>query len=189
MVVDLPEAVFTRQGLIFLAHTHIPTIWGEREREIQFQDWQQSPAGGLQNQWTLPDQVQISSSILVDGTQVLMELSLHNQSDTPLTQIRSQVCIMLKGAPAFDRLSHDNKIFDDPVAAVRHEEKNYWILTAWKQTDRVWGNTEVPCLHVDPILPDCAPGETVRNRGLIWCVEGSDIHQKIRELKLAVQSL
>ena len=32
---DLPEAIFSNLGLIFLAHTHVPTIWNEQNQILQ----------------------------------------------------------------------------------------------------------------------------------------------------------
>ena len=35
VVVDLPEAIFSNLGLLFLAHTHVPTIWNDQNKVIE----------------------------------------------------------------------------------------------------------------------------------------------------------
>ncbi|MGH9664862.1 MAG: polysaccharide deacetylase family protein, partial [Bryobacteraceae bacterium] len=39
VVIDLPEAIFSNLGLLFLAHTHVPTIWNQRNVVIENVDW------------------------------------------------------------------------------------------------------------------------------------------------------
>ena len=95
--------------------------------------------------------------------------------DQPLTGLRTQICNLLKGAPDFNEQTTTNKIFRCPSAAVHSAGGDRWILTAWERCGRAWGNEQVPCIHADPELPDCAPGETVRVRGRLWFYEGKDI--------------
>ncbi len=99
--------------------------------------------------------------------------------EEPLNKLRTQICVMLKGAPDFNEQTVDNKIFREPVAAVRSEDGNRWILTAWQRTGRAWGNRRCPCFHADPVLPDCAPGKTVRIKGRLWFHEGQDVEAEI----------
>ena len=84
------------------------------------------------------------------------------------------VCVMLKGARGFDSQTHDNKVLRDPVAAVKSAAGDKWILTAWEQ-GRTWDNPPVPCMHANPMFPDCPVGETVKVKGRLWFHEGSDI--------------
>jgi len=44
------------------------------------------------------------------------------------------------------------------------------------------GNAFVPCLHADPVLPDCPPGETVRVRGRLWFYEGKDADAELERV-------
>ncbi|MCP5114254.1 MAG: polysaccharide deacetylase family protein, partial [bacterium] len=53
VVVDLPEAIFSNLGLLFLAHTHVPSIWDAKNVEIDNTDWQRQPGGGLRSTWRL----------------------------------------------------------------------------------------------------------------------------------------
>jgi hypothetical protein len=96
-----------------------------------------------------------------------MELWLHNGTGAPLTRLRTQICVLLKGAPSFHAQTNDNKIFAGTVASVR-SAAGRWISTEWERCGRTWGNAQCPCLHSDPVLPDCEPGQTVRVSGRLW---------------------
>src|SRR2546430_11530552 len=57
VMVDLPEAIFSEKRLLFLAHTHVPTIWDEQNVIIENVDWQREPDGSLRNERVLPNKV------------------------------------------------------------------------------------------------------------------------------------
>jgi peptidoglycan/xylan/chitin deacetylase (PgdA/CDA1 family) len=172
VVVDLPEAIFSNLGLLFLAHTHVPTIWNEQNKVIDNVDWQRPPEGGLRSEWLLPNNVGFGATIAPQGKEVRMELWLKNGTDQPLSRLRTQICVLLKGAPDFNEQTAANKVFSKTAAAVRAKSANRWIVTEWEHCGRTWGNVQCPCLHSDPVLPDCPPGETVRVAGRLWFVEG-----------------
>src|SRR5258708_11578213 len=118
-----------------------------------------------------------------------MELWLRNDSSEKLSALRTQICVMLKGAPDFNSQTNDNKVFRSPVAAVRSAKGDHWILVAWDRCGHSWGNAEVPCMHADPVLADCLPGQTVRVRGRLWFYEGSDIENELRRAKQTFEAL
>jgi len=183
-VVDVPEAIFSNLGLTYLAHTHIASIWDVQNLWLDNIDWQRA-ASGLSNSRTLPNQVAYGVRLTPSAEAVDMELWLKNESAEALTDLRVQVCVMLKGAPEFNRQTNDNKRLTAPIAAVRSEKGNRWILTAWERCGRVWGNTQCPCMHSDPVLPDCPTGQTVRVRGKLWFYDGNQIEEEIaRQSKL-----
>ncbi len=179
VVVDLPELITSQIGHLFLAHTHVPTIWNEQNVWLDNVDWISSDAGGLELEWTLPNGVSFGSSLRPEGDSVAMALWLHNGLAQPLRGLRTQLCVMLKGASGFNAQTQANKVFDPPVAAVRSADDNRWILTAWERSGRCWGNTRCPCMHSDPVFPDCAAGATVRLRGRLWCYEGDSITAEV----------
>jgi hypothetical protein len=41
----------------------------------------------------------------------------------------------------------------------------------------------VPCLHSDPQIPDCPPGETRRVRGWLSFYEGSDVQAEFNRIE------
>lgn len=187
VVVDLPEAIFSEKRLLYLAHTHIPTIWDEQNVIIDNIDWTREADSSLHFERVLPNQVAFGAVIAPKAGGVDMELWLRNGSDQTLPGLRTQICDHLKGAPEFYEQTTTNKIFGCPSVAVRSADGDRWILTAWEHCGRAWGNALVPCLHADPVLPDCAPGETVRVRGRLWFYEGKDIDRELERAKTRFQ--
>jgi hypothetical protein len=179
LIIDLPELITSNLGHLFLAHTHVPTIWKDRNVWLDNVDWTAAPGGGLQLEWPLPNGVVFGSSVRPEGDEVALELWLRNGLEETLSGLRTQLCIMLKGAPEFNDQTVDNKVFKPPVAAVRSRDGQRWVLTAWERTGRSWGNQYCPCLHADPVFPDCPPGETVRLRGRVWFHQGESIDAQI----------
>jgi hypothetical protein len=166
VVVDLPEAIFSNLGLLYLAHTHVPTIWNAQNVIIDNVDWERRPDGGLASRWVLPNQVSFGAAVIPDGRDVAMELWLTNGTAGPLSRLRTQICVLLKGAAGLNQQTNDNKELGKTVASVRSSGRS--IHTEWERCGRTWANPNCPCMHSDPVLPDCAPGETVRIRGRLW---------------------
>jgi hypothetical protein len=183
IVVDLPEAIFSNLGLTYLAHTHIPTIWDMQNVWLENIDWTRGPNGDLNGSRTLPNQVTFGAVIKPSGEDIEMELWLRNGSTATLSGLRTQICILLKDAPDFNSQTNENKVFRSPVSAVRSSKGERWILTAWERCGRTWGNAPCPCLHSDPILPDCPPGQTVRVRGRLWFYEGSQLEGELERAR------
>jgi peptidoglycan/xylan/chitin deacetylase (PgdA/CDA1 family) len=185
VVIDLPEAIFCNLGLIWLAHYDIPTVWDDQNVVLENIDWTRKPEG-LSYQRTLPRGIVFGASIRPAENHVEMELWLRNFSGQRLSGfhdqkgIRAQVCVLLKGAPEFNRQTNDNKVFQLPGGAVRSAKGNRWILTRWEPAGRVWGNQAVPCLHSDPNMPDSPFGTTVRARGRLWFYEGNDVERELQ---------
>lgn len=183
VVVDLPEAIFTAGKLLYLAHTHIPTMWDEQNLVLDNIDWTREPDGGLRFRRVLPNQAAFGAMIRAEGGEAAMELWLENKSESPLADLRAQVCVLLKGAPEFNARTTDNKLFRCPSSAVRSAGGDRWIGTSWQRCGRAWGNPPVPCLHADPVFPDCPPGETVRLSGRLWFYQGAKIEGELRRRK------
>jgi hypothetical protein len=86
-------------------------------------------------------------------------------------------------AAGFNQQTNANKILSKPYAAVRSENGQCWIITAFEPCDRVWQNPPVPCIHSDPKFPDCPPGQTTRIRGWLSFYEGTDIEREFKRLE------
>ena len=169
VVVDVPEAIFAGRQLLFLAHTHVPSIWDERNIVIEDRDWTRR-GDALESRWTLPDTLEFGAKIMAAaGNANEMELWVTNKSSDPFRAMRSQVCVMLKRAKGFEQQTNDNKELGKSTARVRSGKRA--IAVDWENCGRTWGNPRCPCLHSDPLLPDCRPGETVRVRGRLWFEE------------------
>lgn len=179
VVVDLPEAIWSNLGLTYLAHTHIPTVWGNEHQDEKL-EWEINPESGeLTGQRFIPDRkspvLQYRTRVVPGESMVAMGIQLTNHSSDTLTNLRAQVCNHLKGALGWHEQVGSNKVVSGSWIACGNEEGTKWVLTSWRNQDRAWHNPPVPCIHSDPSFPDCGPGETVRARGLIKFHEGTDI--------------
>jgi hypothetical protein len=181
-VVDVPEAIFSNLGLTYLAHTHVPTIWTEQSVELEKIEWSQS-GEGLEFERKLPNAVAFGSRVKTDAGAVAMEMWLTNGTRQPLTAMRSQVCVMLKGLIGFNSQRKRGAIVEGSFIAIKADRTNRWLITAWEPNKRSWDNPPVPCIHSDPIFPDCPPGQTVRVHGGMWFYEGDDVSAEIDRLK------
>ena len=92
-----------------------------------------------------------------------MDLWLKNGTGQTLTGLRTQICAMLKRARGFSAQTADNKQFGPATASV--QAGDHRIAIQWERCGRTWGNPQCPCMHSDPVLPDCPPGVTVRVTG------------------------
>ncbi len=174
VVVDVPEAIFSNLGLTYLAHTHVPTIWDNAEKPLEKLEWQKK---GLvfDVKRLLPNGIGFKSTVEQKEGRVAMRIELTNGTEQKLTGLRVQVCTMLKGAVGFNLQEPMESIVESSRIAVRAPGTDRWIITGWTPTNRVWQNPPVPCIHVDPIFPDCEPGQTVLVEGEISFYEGTDI--------------
>lgn len=181
VVVDVPEAIFSNLGLTYLAHTHIPTVWSQQGIDLPPLEWHETD-GALTCERTLPNGIRFTSRVTPQDNGAAMTLTLTNGTPHPLTGLRVQVCTMLSAADGFTSQMNLPKIVEEPFIAVRSETGNRWIITAWTPNNRVWSNPPVPCIHSDPIFPDCPPGETVAVTGGLWFYEGDGIRDVLRQL-------
>lgn len=182
VVVDLPEAIWSDLGLTYLAHTHVPTLWTERGVTLEPTEWDVRPDGALRSRRTLPNGIAFGAGVTPGRDAVRMELWLTNGTDRPLSDLRVQNCVMLKGAAGFTAQTNDNKVFRPPYVAARSDDGRRWVITAWEPIHRAWANPPVPCLHADPKFPDCPPGETRRVRGWLSFYEGDDLDAELRRI-------
>ncbi|MEX0611553.1 MAG: polysaccharide deacetylase family protein [Pirellulales bacterium] len=190
VVVDVPEAIWIKGGegreLLYLAHTHVPTLWSRQGITLEPLEWIRGDKGSLRIERRLPNQVVFGATIVPTRDAVQMELWLTNGTSETLGGLVVQNCLMLKGAAEFNSLNNDNKIFRDPFVACRNAAGKRWIITAWENCARAWGNAPCPCMHSDPQFPDCAPGETRRLHGWLSFYEGTDIAAELRRINSMV---
>ena len=186
VVVDLPEAIWMKQGegreLLYLAHTHVPTFWSRQKIALEPLEWIRAEDGSLRIERQLPNGVRFGASVEPERDAVRMELWLTNGTAHTLTGLAVQNCVMLKGAAEFNSLTNDNKLFRAPFVACRNAAGDRWIITAWENCQRAWGNEPCPCMHSDPQFADCPPGETQRLRGWLSFYEGTDIESEMQRI-------
>ena len=182
VVADIPEAIWSNLGLTYLAHTHVPTVWTERNVELEPLEWNRSADGTLDFERTLPNGIRFGTKVTPKPTEVRMEMWLINGTHETLTDLRVQNCVMLKGAKGFEAQMVDNKLFRPPYAACRSTDGRRWVITAWEPCHRAWSNAKCPCLHADPKFPDCPPGEAKRLKGWLSFYEGTDIEGELKRI-------
>lgn len=179
VVVDLPEAVWSNLGLTYLAHTHVPTIWSKQQIELEKLEWNVADDGSLSLERRLPNGISFKTWAQSYRDGIRMRMSLTNGTSELLSDLRVQMCTMLKGAAGFTDQTNDNKIFLPPMSAVHDGSGTRWIITGWEPLHRTWGNLKCPCLHADPKIPDCPPGGTREISGWLSFYEGTDIYGEL----------
>ncbi len=192
VVIDLPEAVFSNLGLLYLAHTHIPTVWDAKKVELPSLEWRRRPDGSIELDRVLPNGVAFGVRALPRRDGAKMELWLRNGTSETLTGLRVQICAMLGHAAGFEAQTNDNKqtvkLPRGEAKAARSADGKRWVAMAWERS-RAWANAPCPCLHSDPTLPDCPPGATVRVMGRFLVGEGSEVQAELERRQTAGQLL
>jgi hypothetical protein len=186
VVLDVPEAIRWDQegerGLLYLAHTHVPTIWTKTGQRLEPLEWQEDGEGGWRVERRLPNGVRFGTRVMPRATEVRLEMWLTNGSTETLGGLRVQNCVMLKGVPSMAAQTGERTLLAQPFAARRSQTGDRWVITAWQRCQRAWTNPPCPCLHSDPQFPDCAPGQTERLRGWLSFYEGPDIQAEFRRI-------
>jgi hypothetical protein len=183
VVADVPEAIWHQHGLLYLAHTHVPTVWTKKGVTLERGEWQRHADGSLTSERRLPNGVVFGTKVVAGRDAVRMEMWLTNRSAEPLRDLRVQNCVMLGHAAGFAAQTNDNKVFRAPYTAAHSADRRRWVITAWAPCHRAWGNPPCPCLHSDPKFPDCPPGETRRLTGWLSFYEGTDVDAEFRRIE------
>jgi len=183
VVVDAPEAIWSNLGLTYLAHRHIDTIWSSQGITLEKLEWSHRADGAWRSERRLPNGISFGVRAMPRAGHVEFVWWLLNGTAAPLLNLRAQVCAMLGHADGFAAQSEDNKRIEAPFAAVHDPSGRRWIITAWDGLDRAWQNPPVPCLHSDPRLSDCPPGEIRSARGWLWFYEGDDVGSELQRLR------
>ena len=180
VVVDVPEAIWDNGSLLYLAHTHIPTVWDQKGITLEHPDWTRGEGGMLESRRALPDGVSFHVKIVPGKDAVDMVMDLKNGSTRTLKNVRTQICVLLKAAEGFNAQTKENKVLLDQAAAVKSEDGRRWIGTVWERS-KPWQNPPCPCIHSDPVFPDLKPGEEATVRGTIYFYEGADGEAELRK--------
>jgi peptidoglycan/xylan/chitin deacetylase (PgdA/CDA1 family) len=185
LVLDIPEAIRRNNerefGLLYLAHRHVDTMWDKQRIDLETLEWQAESDGSLLMERILPNNVTIGTRVRrsASGDGIEMEMWLTNHSQEILTNLVSQNCLMLKGAPEFAGSKPEDGVIREPYIAIRSSAGNRWCIMGWEPCHRAWTNPPCPCVHSDPKFPDCLPGETKRLTGWLSFYEGNDVDGEI----------
>lgn len=183
VVIDVPEAIWSNLGLTYLAHTHVPTLWTKANLDLPKLEWRRRKDNTFSLERKLPNGITFTTRAIPTREAVRLEIRLTNGSTNQLSDLRVQMCAMLKGVEGFNQQTNSNKVFAKPFSACRSEDGTRWIIWAWEPCHRTWGNPPVPCLHADPKFKDCGPGETQIVRGWLSFYEGTDVQGEMRRIE------
>ncbi len=181
-VVDLPEAIWSNLGLTYLAHTHVDTLWTKQKVTLPRLEWQRGEGGRLNLERTLPNGIKYAARVVPGKDAVQMELDLTNGTPQPISDLRIQICVMLKGLTQFEQLTNANKVLLNPYVATRDTSGKRWIITGWEYCHRAWANPPCPCMHADPKFPDLQPGKSHTLKGRLSFYEGTDVLGEMRRI-------
>jgi peptidoglycan/xylan/chitin deacetylase (PgdA/CDA1 family) len=186
-VADVPEAVWfvtnDRPQLLYLAHTHLPTIWDKQKVTLDALEWTRKNDGPLALERMLPNKVTLAAFVTPGRDGVRLAFRVTNGGAEKLAGLRVQMCVMLGNLTGFDTRTNENKVFAAPFAACKDATRKRWVITGWERCGRAWGNPPCPCMHADPVVEDCAPGETNGVRGWLSFYEGPDIDAELKRLQ------
>jgi hypothetical protein len=175
VVLDVPEAIWSNLGLLYLAHVDVPTIWTKQGIELAKLEWNRRPDGGLEITRKLPNGVGCSAKILPFRRAIRMKLTLTNGTRSVLTGLRVQNCVFLKGLKGFENEAKPRAVSSPSYNARGTAEATRWVITGWVPGGRAWGNERNPCFHCDPTFEDCLPGSVRAVYGWLSFYEGDDI--------------
>ena len=185
-VLDIPEAIRRnnerKYGLLYLAHTHVPTMWTKQQYPLEPVEWNRQDDGVLVMERRLPNNVEFGTRVVPTPEALHMEMWLRNGSQETLSDLRVQNCIMLKGAPEFANAEVRNIVKSEPYIARQSSLAGRWIITAWTPCHGTWFNPPCPCMHSDGKFPDCDPGESQTLRGWFSFYEGDDIEKELKRI-------
>src|SRR5439155_15720445 len=102
VVVDVPEAIWSHKGLLYLAHTHVPTLWTKQNVQLEPLEWNRRGDGTLDIERKLPNGIAFGAKIMPAEREVRMELWLTNGTEENFADLRVQNCVMLKQAKGFE---------------------------------------------------------------------------------------
>lgn len=57
------------------------------------------------------------------------------------------------------------------------------VMNITTMVHRVWGNEDVPFMHVDPVFPACAAGERVTLNGRMWFSSEENIEAELNSVE------
>ncbi|MBK1835328.1 hypothetical protein [Roseibacillus ishigakijimensis] len=183
VVLDLPEALSSDNYYYYLSHSDLPTIWSLQGVQLPSLEWERLPTGAYRYRRELPNGVSFGVEVTPLADSVRLRLTITNDTAMPIRNLKAQNCVLLGGMTSFSNQTLDNKVFQGSYAACHNEAKDRWVITGWESANRLWGIASAPCLHADPLIPVCQPGETVVLNGWFSFYEGEDITAELARIE------
>ncbi|MBM3966495.1 MAG: hypothetical protein FJ308_15740 [Planctomycetes bacterium] len=182
-VLDVPEAIWSNLGLTYLAHTHIDTVWSKQGIRLPQLEWEHHSDGSYRQHRELPNKIAHEVIATPHRDHLEVRMSLFNGTSATLSDLRVQMCAMLKSMRGFEDQTNDNKVFRGPLAACRNSAGDQWVILGFQKNHRTWGNAPCPCLHSDPIFDDCPSGETRSVHGWLSFYQGTEINAELDRIE------
>jgi peptidoglycan/xylan/chitin deacetylase (PgdA/CDA1 family) len=186
VVADFPEAIWweptSGRELLYLAHTHVPTVWDKRGVELEPLEWE-ATEDGWKIERRLPNGVTFRTRAYPGERDCRFEMEIENGTQETLRGVVVQNCVMLARAPGFENQTAENKSIRDPIVACRHVDGDGWVITAWQGCQRPWANPPCPCIHSDPKFPDCPPGESRKLVGYVSFYRGDRVEDEFARVE------
>lgn len=168
---DFPEAIFTRQGLLYLSHVNPqvePVVFPDQPA-VQ---WHKVP-GGIAYERSLPNKITFGGKITAAKNSVDLEIFIRNGSSAPLNDIKLQTCFFLRAIREFSAYTAENKYVHVPgrgwmpfAEARRQETEKGRYRLGWRSGPRISD------------LPIMVTLSSTANR-LIACTWGKDTYSLI----------
>ena len=114
---DIPEAIWSNLGLTCLAHTHIPTVWDKQSIALKPTEWTRHPDHYLSMERLLPNGISFGTHVAGAHGGLIMDMSLRNESEAALDDLRVQNFVMFRELAGFDVQTNDNKLLLHPCIA------------------------------------------------------------------------
>ncbi|UCD28799.1 MAG: hypothetical protein JSV03_17265 [Planctomycetota bacterium] len=108
---DFPEAIFTKQGLLYLSHINpkYPVVFPKPP----VVKWQTLP-NGVTYERKLPNGIVFGGKITKDDNAANLELFIRNGSNQPIEDIKLQTCAFLRAIKEFGEYTADSKYVHVP---------------------------------------------------------------------------
>ena len=183
VVADVPEAIWNvtdkKRELLYLAHTHVPTMWDRQNIQLSPLEWKRLPSGVFEVERKLPNKVRFGAKVRPTSQGVEMELWIANGSDKTLTGLRVQNCVMLKGCKDFNQLTNDNKLLAKPFAACRSGDGRRWVITGWGELPATLGKYKLPLPACRPPVPGLRTGWHAKAPRLAIVLRGNEHPRRV----------
>lgn len=114
---DIPEAIWSNLGLTCLAHTHIPTVRDKQSIALKPTEWTRHPDHYLSMERLLPNGISFGTHVAGAHGGLIMDMSLRNESEAALDDLRVQNFVMFRELAGFDVQTNDNKLLLHPCIA------------------------------------------------------------------------
>ncbi|MEM7202687.1 MAG: hypothetical protein AAF628_20635 [Planctomycetota bacterium] len=181
-LLDLPEGLWSDHGLLDLAHEDEMVDRGGNDlrSERHKLEWDREAPGVYSLHRELAHDISYDVRAVVVDDALRMKITLHNGWDEHLSDLRVQNCVFLKGlGPEFADADRSGQVYSGPYAARGSADGQRWVIAAWVPHYRFSANPRHPCMHSNPIFPDCPPGESRSVYGYLSFYEGASIWQEL----------